>query len=122
MKFKGCEIKEIENYTISITNNQCIKFALKYISYYLADEILPYNGSIWVAPEVKKGTTLNILIVELKGMLILSINGVDHLKMNSSKFHNVQLTKEAYGDIHCSFFKEMHLSKVSGYGYLQGRR
>ena len=121
MKFKGCKIT-IENNTYFIKDNQAIKFVLKYLSYYLADEILPYDGFIWVAPEVKKGTPLNVLMRETIETIVLSINGVDHLKMNSSGPHNVQLTKEAYGDIHCSFFKEMHRSKVSGYEYLQGQR
>jgi len=111
--FKGCDIN-ITNESNYVSEDQCVRFLLTYTSHWLADEILAHDGYVWTPDEITDGTTLNMIVKDVKNMISIFINDKLHIEITPNEYHNAQLMCDQNGVVHGSFFERLHNIKCNG--------
>jgi len=123
LKFKGCEI-QITNQSNLISDAECEKFGLKYISHLLADEILPpdkhLSGNYFIYENkfIENKEKIKISVIDEDDSIIIKINNEAHISMKSKSFHDAQLLCDAYSSVHQSFFHWLHNVHDTGIGVM----
>ena len=110
--FKGCTIN-IVNSSKTVSDGHCVRFLLKYVSHYLADEILPYDGFIGSPSEFKYNKILNFSVKDKNDIIEIYKNSKPHIEIKKRGFHDIQLLSEVNSYVHSLFFEYLHTKQMS---------
>jgi hypothetical protein len=114
----------IKSETPTIHFGSVVKFCCKYLTHLICGEImipdrLGIDSFDYFESSLNDKKIIQVMFLERSNLLQLYVNNELHIEMTRKLFHNAQLKTELQGQVHQSFFLNLHSHKVDGEAILE---